>query len=359
MLYRPDIDEVIDRYKRFYEPGSDGQLLITVAIPKHILGPAPGESPRPRLNEYNFDTQNEEYLDGYIEYFESKFRIRMGIKDDYIPAICPYYGYAQDCVYLAGDPIFGPDTSWVKPVIEDWSVVETLKFNPDNYWVKKIQYATKYIAEKSKGRFVPTDLLNDGPFDLAHTLRGNDFFTDFSEYPDKVHHLMEVCTEAIMRYKESQRKFAGRFEGGSVAGWGVWLPGGTVFIGEDTAGLCSPAIYAKFGRKYTQKVIDHFGGGYVHTHAYGMHIIREIGKLEDLKMVQISHDHQPAVPAPVDKLEDFRQCAEKLPLHLECSPEELKTTLPKISGRKILFTTWAANVNEANQLVEMVRGCQR
>ena len=358
MYYKQDIDEVMERYQRFYAPETEQMLMVLVAIPRHILVPAEGEFPRPNLNKFDLVTEHEQYVDEFIKYFCSKYEIRRGIKDDFVPAIFPYYGIAQSTVYLCGNLVFGEESSWVyPPPLDDWEKLENISFDRNNEWFKFLLDGTKMLKEKSNGSWVATDSLDDGPFDIAHTLRGNDFFYDLYDHPGEVTKLCEITLGAFIEYKTEQRTITGDFCGGHVAGWGVWMPGDTLFIAEDNASLISPEQYAKFSKPVTQKVIDNFGGGYMHTHVNGMHVVAEMLSLDGLKMMQISQDDLDNAPRVIDNLPALLALAQQnnVGLDIQATPKEIAANIEIAKKGKVFFSTWADTVDEANRIVEFIR----
>jgi len=345
MKYRPDIEEVINRYKRFYLPGK-GKILI------HVQLPIQGGNQSPRLDEIDFATQNEEYLDRCVSIFESSLEPRMDIQDDFIPSFYAQYGIAQQSVFIAGSPVFGKDTSWVFPVINNWSDLNNLKVDEKNLWFKIMSEANHILVHKAKSKFAICPFLSYSPMDMANVLRGQNLFTDFYENEDMVHKLLNFCTNAIIWFEEAQKKIVGNEYGGLTV-WGVWVPGRVVFLSEDVVNLCSLKIYDRFEKKYTQKIIDHFGGAYIHTHSLGLHDIPEICKLKNLNLLQIAEDSKQT--RPIDELERLIKEANGVPLIINCTPQELKSNIDIARYGRVIFTTIADNVKEANDLVDFVR----
>ena len=63
-----------------------------------------------------------------------------------------------------------------------------------------------------------------GALEMANTLRGSDFFYDFYEDPDALKELLKSCAHALLWYYDKQLEAAGQVFGGTITGFGEWLP---------------------------------------------------------------------------------------------------------------------------------------
>ena len=110
----------------------------------------------------------------------------------------------------------------------------------------------------------PVDI--QGPFDTAHLLMGDDIFYELYDDPDYVHHVMELATAAtVMAYElclehmPHSDKFVCHYN--SLA-----MPAerGCIKLSEDTTTLLNAAQMEEFALPYTHRILEHFGGGYIH-----------------------------------------------------------------------------------------------
>ena len=70
---------------------------------------------------------------------------------------------------------------------------------------------THYFREKLDGLDISIgEVNNQGPFDIAHQVRGDHFFYDLYDDGDFVHELMELCTRAYLDVYEIVENAAGR-----------------------------------------------------------------------------------------------------------------------------------------------------
>jgi len=118
--------------------------------------------------------------------------------------------------------------------------------------------------ENSPVRIFPLDL--QGPYDMAHIIYGDAIFYDMFDDPAFVHHLMDLCCHAIIWGME-QCLAAIPGSDDVVAHYSaVVIPRamGGIKISEDTSTLLSPDAIDEFVVPYTSRILEHFGGGYIH-----------------------------------------------------------------------------------------------
>ncbi len=137
----------------------------------------------------------------------------------------------------------------------------------------------KYMAEVFEGtgaRVYPMDL--QGPVDLAHLVYGDDFFYDLYDDEEFVSHLMELSTEALnIGSKACIEIIPGSDE--AVAHYcETIMPKelGGIKTSEDTSTLLSKEHVENVAMKYTKKVLEFAGGGYVHYCGKNDHLLEAI-----------------------------------------------------------------------------------
>jgi len=112
-------------------------------------------------------------------------------------------------------------------------------------------FAQPYIAD------------TQGPFDLAHLIRGDEIFLDLYDDPSFVHHLMRLSTDAYIKASLLMKeRIAEPFDGGFHAA--VAMAGCGVRSCEDTTTLISPGAIEEFVLPYLDEALKVFGGGWVH-----------------------------------------------------------------------------------------------
>ena len=124
-----------------------------------------------------------------------------------------------------------------------------------------------YLAEKVSGSgacVYPLDL--QGPFDTAHLVYGDRIFYDLYDEPELIHHLLDLSVHAInlgldecLKILPNSDKFIAHYND-------VVIPRsmGGIKISEDTSTLVSAEHIEEFVIPYSNRVLRHAGGGYIH-----------------------------------------------------------------------------------------------
>lgn len=345
--YKPNLEDVIHRYQELYDAKEPGHVMV------YAMPPAPIVEPTPALNTINLDTQMEAYLDICLWNYQANLEYVREICDDLIPTFGPNFGIGDYSAFIAGEVIFTEDTSWAAPILHSLDDMNELHLREDAYWVKIMEKSLQYLVDKTKSGPIPIIRGFYSPLDLAHALRGESLFMDFTDSHEKVHQFMDFCADAVIWIASRLRKITGVTFGGNIAG--AWLKPGTICMSEDIACLVSPRTYAEFARPYTQKVINAFGHGQIHTHSLGVKCIPEITKLNNLLGLQISDD--PNVPRGFEKLDWLLPRVNQIPLTVGCTPEELKSSYQEVSSQcNITYASTVEDEKEGKDLVEWVRG---
>lgn len=344
--YKPNLERVIQRYQDIYDHPEKKQALIYAMLPFQ------NKFPVPPLNTLDLEKDTESYLDISLKNYEHYLEMSRTIEDDLIPTYGVNFGTGEYSAFVAGDIVFTEDTSWANTVINDWDDFEKLYLSENNRWVVFMEETLKYVLQYTHEGPIPVVRGFYSPLDLAHALRGEAIFTDMYDSPQKVAALLDFCADAIIWLAKRMHKLIGTYWGGSVAGG--WLKPGTICMSEDIACLISPRAYAKQVRHYTQKVIDAFGSGQIHTHSLGIRTLPEITKLDCLLGVQIAED--PNTPRTMSKLQEILEKTNGIPLTITATPDEIKENFDMVAGKyNIVFGSAGESIEECEEIVRWIR----
>lgn len=111
-----------------------------------------------------------------------------------------------------------------------------------------------------------------GPFDIAHLVRGDEIFYDFHDDPSFLHHLMDLCTWAYIRATEFAKELIGEPMDRAYHS-GIYLSAAGVRICEDTTTLIGRGELEEFILPYTNRAMEHFGGGFIHYCGKNDHLL--------------------------------------------------------------------------------------
>jgi hypothetical protein len=165
------------------------------------------------------------------------------------------------------------DTNYLHQPIGSWADgVERVGFSPDNPWFAAQMVILGTYVEEWDGSYGILPFPHFGPTDLANQFRGNDLFTDIYEEEENVHRLLERCTQAILDTESYIR--ANCLDGYDFPGFsfGSWAPSGA-YLSCDFGDMVSPKVLREFERPYYDRIVDSWGGCYIHHHELGRHQI--------------------------------------------------------------------------------------
>ncbi len=125
-----------------------------------------------------------------------------------------------------------------------------------------------------------------GPFDIAAQVRGDDIFTDMYEDPRFVHELMDKATTVYIAVSKLCKGLSGEpINGGNAVGY--WMANGGVRMCADCDILVGEDLYREFIAPYVRKAMSAFEGGWLHycggikgyQRAEGIHLHRLIAEI--------------------------------------------------------------------------------
>ena len=218
---------------------------------------------RHNLKEIHFDSQKmlENELLGAL-------RAVYG-RADAVPSVRANMGCSVFPSLLGVTPrLFEDMMPWVK---EHLSKEQILQMKPADIQIcNDFEIALNHMAymrdklQDSPLRIFPPDL--QGPFDMAHIVYGDDIFYDIYDDPEFVHYLLDLCCHAIIFGMEKCLPLMYGSDKLIAHYSSLVMPRsmGGLKISEDTSTLLSPDTIDEFVVPYTKRVLDRFGGGYIH-----------------------------------------------------------------------------------------------
>ncbi|MFO7636297.1 MAG: uroporphyrinogen decarboxylase family protein [Clostridia bacterium] len=147
--------------------------------------------------------------------------------------------------------------------------------------------AMSVVLADSPCRIFPMDL--QGPFDTAHIAYGDRIFYEIHDDPGFLHHLLELSCEAIILGMEACLEY---MPGDMVPHYNsLVIPRslGGIKISEDTSTLLSREQIQEFVVPYTQRILEHFGGGYIHYCGKNPGLMEEILHLPQVRGLNLGN----------------------------------------------------------------------
>lgn len=231
---------------------------------------------------------------------------------DAVPSVRANVGCGALCTLYGGlKQTFFPDKMpWLLEHLTEAQIMElTVESMEESPEFKMGLEQMRYMKEMLKGTGIelyPMDL--QGPIDMAHLLLGNEFFYLLYDEPEIVHHALELSVAAdIYGMKKS-------FE---IIGEGDWmchynelvLPAeAPLKISEDTSTLLCEEHLNEYMKPYTEKLLAHFGGGYIHYCGDNKHLLKITPHLENSIGMNFGNPERHDAEAVFKELGDLGKC---------------------------------------------------
>jgi hypothetical protein len=305
-----------------------------------------------KINKYNYEIEADKYSRDLCDILYDSFEARKDVLDDAIPSLSVNLGIGDYSAFVTGDIYFSSDTSWSRPTLKnlkDFRNIEPLGTAP---WYKKFLQICEYIMTNTKCSGIPFARGFFSPLDLAEALRGQDIYTDFYDDPDGVHELLNYCADATIKFAEDIYSIAKKYAGNEK--YSMWFMDGSINMSEDIACMISANTYREFAAPHTQRVINHFGKGFMHTHSRAMYMVKEICSLDNVVNLWLATD--PNQPRPIDCLERLVEDANGVCLAIDClSMDEIEKNMKIALKGNVSLCLPVVNIQEGITSVKKFR----
>lgn len=304
------------------------------------------------LTQYDYERDQERYTDDLIRLLDESYQARKMLDDNMIPAIFPILGIGDYSAFVAGDIIFKPDTSWGEHVLKEIDDWKTLPPFGSTKWYRLFLSISERLIQKSAKQGIPFMRGFFSPLDLAHALRGEAIYYDFYDEPEKLHELLDYCATMTIRFAEDIYRLVERYYCDTK--YGTWYTRKQINMSEDIACMISGDTYREFCRPHTQRVIDHFGSGYMHCHSRAMYLVKEICDLDHVVHLWLATD--PNQPRPIDHVEELVQAAKGAVMAIDCdSFDEIEKHYDAMKKGNFSICLPVASVEEGQKTIERFR----
>ncbi len=133
----------------------------------------------------------------------------------------------------------------------------------------------------------------EGPFDIAHSVYGDNIFYDIYDDPAFVHYLLGLCTELYIEVTRKLKEVIGENNNNCYHGHalvrGIYMRNGGVRISEDSATLLSPKHIDEFVIPYDKKALQTFGGGFIHYCGKHEYLLKAYLQLKEVKAINLGN----------------------------------------------------------------------
>ena len=205
-----------------------------------------------------------------IDFQVQKIERHMSEYDDvYIPFLMPWYGTGVLASGFGVDIVFqdrmdpAVDLSKITDVAE---LKDLRKPDPEkDGLMPRVLNAIRQMRESTDLPVAVTDC--QGPLTTALQVLGYDKLIYWMfDYPDAIHDLMQLVTDALIEWVTVQKQAAGQEMTDDAYVLGIKIPGGYggVWMSDDDSVIFGPELYREFVVPYNSQLLQAFGGGSIH-----------------------------------------------------------------------------------------------
>jgi hypothetical protein len=345
--YKPDLEKTIRTLNKMYDDAlhhRGGNVTFRALPPSDVEFYSLFD-----LTKYNYETDIKKYTEDLLTLLEESYSLRREIDDNMLPTISPMLGIGDYSAFIIGDIDFRSDTSWAKPSfenIDDWKKMPPLGTSK---WYKKFLEICEEMLKISASSGIPFMRGFFSPLDLAGALRGDKIYYDFYDSPKELHELLDFCADATIMFAKDIYALANKYLKESK--YGMYYLNGIINMSEDIACMISADTYREFCRPHTQKVIDYFGVGHLHTHSRSMYLVKEVCSLE--RVVNLWLPTDPNAPRPIDHLDSLIQDANGTCLAIDIEDfSEIEKNIETLKKGNFSITLPVKDIAEAKLLTE-------
>lgn len=151
-----------------------------------------------------------------------------------------------------------------------------------------------------------------GPFEIAHSVYGDNLFCDIYDDPSFIHYLLELCTDVYIQVTERLKKIIGEEKKncyhGHALSRGIYMRNGGTRISEDSATLISPRHIDKFVIPYDEKALEVFGGGFIHFCGKNDYLLASFLNLDDVRAINLGNPEMYNFDITMQRFVKYRKC---------------------------------------------------
>jgi len=151
-----------------------------------------------------------------------------------------------------------------------------------------------------------------GPFEIAHSVYGDNIFYEIYDDSSFIHYLLDLCIEMYIQVTEKLKKVIGEERGSCYHGHalvrGIYMRNGGTRISEDSATLISPKHIDEFVIPYDKKALNAFGGGFVHFCGKNDYLLESFLKLDEVRAINLGNPEMYDFDITMPKFVDYRKC---------------------------------------------------
>ena len=283
----PQLRAALSRNEAFWKGELEDYPLMWVTAPSpSASGPGPAEPPK------SPPTDEEQWTDVGYQIEKTEYTLsRTYFAGDALPIHNPWLGPDQFAAWLGGPLSFSTkdNTSWTKPIIEDWADFPDFRIRPDNHWWRIYLEILRASADHGRDRWVTCyPDLHTGIDGLGAMRGGERLMMDLVTDPAVIARAMTQMTRLWKEIVDEVTEVI--LPGGQgTTNWTYgWSPERFVCVGQnDLSCMIGPAMFDQFVREDTVSCCDYVDQSIYHLDGPGalQHLPRLL-EMENLDCIQ-------------------------------------------------------------------------
>lgn len=273
---------------------------------------------------------------------------------DAVPSVRANVGCAALCTLYGGlkQTFFADKMPWLLRHLSadelEALTVESLQESDEfRMGIEQMKYM-KTMLEGTGIQVYPMDL--QGPIDMAHLLMGDEFFYALYDDPDLVHKVLRMAVAADIYGMEKcfeilkPQDYVCHYNG-------LALPSDKPLkISEDTSTLISAEHLETYMRPYTEQLLAHFGGGYIHYCGSNPHLLAMMPTFENSIGLNFGNPERHDAKQVLDQLAASGKCYYGRFTNLS-TPEQVKLA-KQADGRYNIFLSDYCPIDDQQRVMD-------
>ena len=202
---------------------------------------------------------------------------------------------------------------------EDCDSIEDIVFSADNPWYIRLMEIVREVVRYVDGRYAVSMSHLRGPADILAALLGTQpFFFALMDEPERVRRMAEQAADAWLQVAEAQTRIIPAYQGGHVIRqFGLWSPGRSSWLQDDTSSMLSQQQYSQFFIPPFQRMaqLPSVRYGVLHLHIPSLHLAEDFAGIEHVRVLNVYFDdNQTTVSEALPVLKSLQE--KRMPLVL-------------------------------------------
>lgn len=244
-------------------------------------------------------------------------------------------------------------TGWAGAIIENWSTLPPLRFDPVNPWWLASLRLLEEAAHRCEGRYAIAIPDLQGGGEILALLRGTQRLAlDLLDCPERIPSALEAVNRAWLAYYNVCNQVTFPCQGGYLDWLGIWSCTPAVTIECDFMVMVSPRMFNQFFLPALEQQTNWIGRTVFHLDGpQALPHLESLLSLPKLHAIQwIPTPDRPQMTDWIPLLKKIQDAGKSVVG--ECAPDEVVHLLRSLNRDKIMLTTQCNSQAEADTLVE-------